>query len=358
MGGCASAGGRVVAGIDGGGTKTLCVVFAQSTGAVGLGRGGPLNANYIPEADVESAVKQAISSACAAAGVPPAALTSAAFAAPWSEHLVAGVVRTLGARAAVTAPGEDATALMAGTLRPCGLVLIAGTGSRCAYVPEPGKGEAVVAGAWGSLFGDEGSGYQIGAEALRAVTKASDGRGPRTELAPVLFHDWGLSEPKELIQRIYGPPHGAWRARIASICPLVGSVAGSGDAVALGILDRAAGELARMVAVVSARAGLRPPVSVLLSGGVFRLGELIRRPLRRHLCAEGLEAVLSEPRMAPVYGAALLALDQAGDVPLQAREALETHYHGVRTAMGRAQAGLSAESCIMGKDEGEVSGRE
>ena len=44
------------------------------------------------------------------------------------------------------------------------------------------RGEAARAGGWGHMIGDEGSGYWIGREALAAVMRASDGRGPATRL--------------------------------------------------------------------------------------------------------------------------------------------------------------------------------
>ena len=54
--------------------------------------------------------------------------------------------------------------------------------------PAPGRsrtaatrsGRAARAGGWGYVLGDEGSGYWLGRQALRAVMRAADGRGPAT----------------------------------------------------------------------------------------------------------------------------------------------------------------------------------
>src|SRR5439155_1968617 len=60
------------------------------------------------------------------------------------------------------------------------IVLVVGTGT-VAYGRDA-AGRAARAGGWGPLFGDEGGGYWVGCEALRAVARAHDGRGPETAL--------------------------------------------------------------------------------------------------------------------------------------------------------------------------------
>ena len=52
----------------------------------------------------------------------------------------------------------------------------AGTGS--IVYGRNASGLAARAGGWGHMIGDEGSGYWIGREALAAVVRAADGRGP------------------------------------------------------------------------------------------------------------------------------------------------------------------------------------
>jgi N-acetylglucosamine kinase-like BadF-type ATPase len=66
-----------------------------------------------------------------------------------------------------------------------GIVLSAGTGAICFGVDE--QGERFFADGWGPILGDEGGGFWIGQEALKAVCRAQDGRGPSTSLvSPVL----------------------------------------------------------------------------------------------------------------------------------------------------------------------------
>jgi len=297
------------AGIDGGGTKTTCVVYSQRTGAVGHGKAGPLNVNYVPVGAARQAVQEAVARACAIAGSTPQDICAAGVAAPWTEEIVGQVLQSMGASGCqIEAQGEDACALMATLCQPNGLVLIAGTGSRCAYLASDCATPPVVAGAWGSLFGDEGSGYAIGAGALRAVTQAWDGRGPATTLAEAITDHWQLTTQKDLIGVIYGAPAGAWRYRIASLCPLVGRTADRGDPVAQAIIEDAALALSQMVTTVVRRARLVGPVRAVTAGGVFGLGRRITEPLARALRQEGLEVELVPERLPPAYGALLLAL--------------------------------------------------
>jgi len=298
------------AGLDGGGTRTLCVVYSPETGALGTGTGGPLNPNYVTPETAEGSVLSALQGALREAGLAGDGLLGVAASAPWAEDLVRAVVRDIAPRAALQTPGEDVAALLGGTLRDHGLVLIAGTGSRCAYVPPPGGGTPVVSGAWGSLFGDEGSGYDIGRSALQAVTRAWDGRGPETVLVDLVSAQWSLRDPKDLVRAVYALGPGRWRERVASVCPLVGWAAAGGDPVASGILDRASAELALLVESVVGRAGLDVPAGVLLSGGVFGLGDVIVGRLDRLFARSGA-AVAVAPLLPPVCGALFAAMPAA-----------------------------------------------
>src|SRR5690606_612747 len=69
-------------------------------------------------------------------------------------------------------------ALHCGTLGAAGIAIIAGTGSMAIGMNE--AGERARSGGWGYRFGDEGSGYYIGYQALVRAVRARDGRAPET----------------------------------------------------------------------------------------------------------------------------------------------------------------------------------
>lgn len=75
---------------------------------------------------------------------------------------------------------NDAQATLLGvTAEQAGALLIAGTGA-IAYAFDGSK--IVRAGGWGHRAGDEGSGYWLGQEVIRAIFKMEDGRGEPTIL--------------------------------------------------------------------------------------------------------------------------------------------------------------------------------
>ena len=83
------------------------------------------------------------------------------------------------------------------------------------------------------MFGDEGSGAWIGRRALSVVTASADGREPETALVGAVLTAAQVNEPQELI---------AWAAQatpalLASLAPVVSSVADAGDLRANAILS-------------------------------------------------------------------------------------------------------------------------
>ena len=94
------------------------------------------------------------------------------------------------------------TAVVAGT--EAGVVLIAGTGSIAMGINEAGAVER--SGGWGPTLGDEGSGYDIARQALKAVAASFDGRAPRTALTERLCRQPALRRPRPLADVGRGRP--------------------------------------------------------------------------------------------------------------------------------------------------------
>lgn len=80
-----------------------------------------------------------------------------------------------------------------------GAVLISGTGSICL-----GKkgGTLYRVGGFGKVMGDEGSGYQIGLQAVKAALEEEYGYGPSTRLTPALRDFFQMTELKRLLRLI------------------------------------------------------------------------------------------------------------------------------------------------------------
>ena len=77
-----------------------------------------------------------------------------------------------------------------------GVLVLAGTGSNVAGRSE--AGEITTAGGWGPALAEQGSGYRIGTEALRAVFMAID-EGRNTLLLDAILQYWGLNTVIDLV---------------------------------------------------------------------------------------------------------------------------------------------------------------
>ena len=99
--------------------------------------------------------------------------------------MIRDIMRRLGFRSNTLIVNDALIALVAGAGASPGVVVISGTGSIAYGVSH--HGVAARAGGWGPTLGDEGSGYWIGRRALAAVMRDADGRGPRTDLTPLVL---------------------------------------------------------------------------------------------------------------------------------------------------------------------------
>ena len=311
---------RVYVGVDGGGSKTT-VAVADETGRV-LGRavGGPSNYNATGIEVAAERVLGALSEALREAGgqlggraeIAGLCLALAGVARPedhaaWRGAVARwveapdGMTLAIGAEDAVITHDAMA-ALVGGAGKREGIVVIAGTGAIAFGVNA--RGEERRASGWGYLLGDEGAGYWIGLEGLRAVCRADDGRGPTTALRDRLLAEKGLERPQQLVKPIYAE----WKpAEIAALAPAVLECAATGDAVAAEIFERAAAELSRAaLAVVRALDLSAQPIDVVTAGSLWHAPLL--RARFAHLIADaspGAQVIL--PRNEPIIGALLLA---------------------------------------------------
>ncbi len=258
-----------IIGVDGGGTKTLALLADLDGNILARGAGGPSNANAIGFEAACAAIETAIAAARQAHSGEIAALCLGLAGAGRKEDVERfqnwSTEKFPQTKVKVVSDAE--ILLAAGSPSGPALALICGTGS-IAY-GRTAAGELIRAGGWGYLFGDEGSGFAIGAAALRAVMQAYDGRGQPTLLTELVLERRGLKTPPELMRNIYGAE--SPRSEVASLSDLVEQAAGQDDPVALVILETSARELAETVRTVYRQLG-SIPIPLALTGGVVLHG--------------------------------------------------------------------------------------
>lgn len=312
-------------GVDGGGSKTACLVVEWGGRATGYAVGGPSNYHGTGAAAAAEVLLATMGEALAAAGArtDEVAALCAGLAGCDREDDRAVARAMLAPVPLGRAPlvVNDAKVALAGAFgNGPGVVVIAGTGS---IVMGQDGDRTERAGGWGPLLGDEGSGYDVGRRGAVAALRAHDGRGPPTLLVE-LYRQYLGGDLDLLIPLVYRPMPTSGMARLAR---LVGEAAKAQDPVALAILDTAAEELALAVRAVARRLGSACP-AVAAVGGLFR--ELAGF---RELVANRLgHPDLAGPLYAPVVGAVLLAAGCCGYQP--GTVALESWQRAVREAGG------------------------
>ena len=158
-----------------------------------------------------------------------------------------------------------------------GYLVSAGTGSIAAYIDAQAR--FVRVGGRGSLIDDAGSGHWIAREAMRLVWRAEDeqpGSWRDSALAQALFEQIGGSGWSCSRDFLYQ----GTRGQVGELALAVAVAARQDDPVALGILQQAGVELARLALALTRRFGTRP---VALSGRVVQLHPAIELGLRKRL---------------------------------------------------------------------------
>lgn len=236
-------------GFDGGGTKTECIL-ADHEGHIiargGAGPSNPLRTGYarawfslseagdlvLAKAKIHAGHVRAVCAGLGGAGRP-------------------GVVRRIATflegsypNAEIHVTSDLETALEAAFGSSEGMILLAGTGS--AAFARDAQGHTARAGGRGPWISDEGSAFDIGRQAVRAVVLAEEHRGPATTLSERLFtlhqcRNWdGLAE--QIAKNADDVFPGTF--------PLVAQLADRGDAVCCEIMARAASALVDLAAGV------------------------------------------------------------------------------------------------------------
>lgn len=296
-------------GIDGGGTRaTALVVDAEGRPLARVEGEAGLVLPDRPEAGVDALVELAARALQAAAGDAAPASAAAlccALAGAGRESTRVAVERALLARrvaSRVHVTTDAEAGLVDAFGNGAGILLVAGTGS-IAWGRGPDGGIART-GGWGTLLGDEGSGYAIGLAGLRAWLRAADGRGAETGLTERIPAALGTDSPDVAVSWVAT----ASKAEIAALAPCVLEAGATGDAVADRILGEAVGALIDHVVGLHHRLGPWPgAVPLALTGGLIAPGRALRTRLEEALRATGLHLDVLQRAIDGARGAATLA---------------------------------------------------
>ena len=252
--------------IDAGGTKTQCLL-ADATRVLARASIGSVKFQRVSEAEATVRLTDMLQEVTAAVGVSLSDVTRtcmglAGLSSPavrtWATRTVSGL-----AGGSLILCGDEEIALDAAFAGGPGILVIAGTGSNA--IGRSGDGSLYGAGGWGPVLGDEGSGYWIGLEAIRAALREQDqaqagapaqanrGAGPTSVLLREVQAHWNLASLGDLVAlaNLRAPSETSAPPDFAALAPIIARCAAQGDALAAHILQRAGEELAALVGLVA-----------------------------------------------------------------------------------------------------------
>lgn len=178
-------------------------------------------------------------------------------------------------------------------------VVIAGTGSMAAGFNE--KGEIITKGGYGYILGDEGSGYRIALDGIREGVRSLDGTGEKSLLGDYLLEFTGVNSKEELVEAFYSPEKD--RKSIAAFAPFVSKAAKNGDSTALNILNTQAELLFSTVNALLSEMPENPHIA--LFGGVFQHDDIFTSRFKALSKEKSLSCELLQKE--PAYGAVIAA---------------------------------------------------
>jgi N-acetylglucosamine kinase-like BadF-type ATPase len=220
-------------GFDAGGTKTDCAL-ADETQILARAQHGSIKPLRVTAVQAEANMRTLLAEISRQSGVDlkqvaVSCVGTAGVRLPQTKEWMQQII-SRHAGGDILVCGDETTALDAAFPGEAGVLVIGGTGSN--ILGRTSQGETFNVGGWGPALGDEGSGYWIGHEALKAALRAHDFQQPTMVLDRVMKF-WSAATLGDIVNIATQTPS----PDFSLLAPLVVECAEAGDAVALDILQ-------------------------------------------------------------------------------------------------------------------------
>lgn len=296
-------------GIDGGGTKTKCILTDENLNTLFENIGGPSNFLVIGAEKVSETILDHISKCCISQNITSDLITAIVLGTTGAgrksdveilEKQILKDSKEKNIKISKLRIESDARIALEGAFSgKAGSILIAGTGSIMF-----GKDEEDVIhriGGYGRYIGDEGSGYRIGRKGLNAVARAFDGRAKQTRISDLLQQEFSISTPEELITEVYRN-----NFNISSVAPIVFDAAESGDVTAQRILEDEANELLAHLSAMKTKLNVST-LKVSLIGSILTTPNYFSYLFNEMVVRKHNDIRIMEAEHTPEFGAVLMA---------------------------------------------------
>ncbi len=293
----------MILGVDGGGTKTKVVVIDKDGNIIYKGIGGPGNHLVVGVEGVAKSIAQGLGDyKNYTFDIAIIGMGGAGFEPTVRKRLANEIKKVINAKTIEVY--NDCYVALIGAIgkRESGMIILSGTGSMVIGIDKEGKYHK--AGGWGHILGDEGSGYRISYDAIRAVMSYWEDMGPHTILVDALSAHFGFSSFQDVIDFFY--IKGGDRKKVASFSPSVARAAEEGDFIANKILRYNIKSLIRGVGSVKTKI---KDDYVSYGGGMFN-SKYYKTIAREELQIMGFE--LKNPVLSPIGGALFMGFSRLG----------------------------------------------
>ncbi len=294
-------------GVDGGGSKTKCILTDENFKILAAAKGGASNPLIVGPEKSARLIHSLISEVIKKSGVKIVGAAVIGLAGAGRKKNAADVKRALNR---IETGGEfsvkkiiitsDVTIFAEGALSgKSGALIIAGTGSIVVGIDK--KGNFYRAGGYGKLIGDEGSGYSIGKKGLNAVAKYFDGRLPNSILIKMMMKKFAVPDRDSLILKVYSE-----KIKAASVAPLIIDAAQKGDKTARKILDEELNELILKIDPVIKKIREKK-INLCLSGGLLATENYYSKRFKKRIGQKYKNINIAGSVHPPEMGAAIMA---------------------------------------------------
>jgi N-acetylglucosamine kinase-like BadF-type ATPase len=298
----------VLIGADGGGTKTVLVACDEKGTVLGKTECPGVNYNAIGKDAARENLRQGVSRLLSEMGRSDFDCLCVGLSAldePASLEETAEFAGDVFDPKKLLLVSDAYVGLVGATGFAPGIMIISGTGSMGTALDE--KKNELVAGGYGYLLGDPGSGFDIGRRAFLAAAQAEE-NGCKSALLPIVCAHFGVSSPRKAIPILYGP--GFAPSDLAALAKFVDEAAQQGDREAIAILREAGRTLTELVFSLIYQAGTLLPIYCY--GSVITKSETVRAAFQEEVLGRFPLAKIEKPRLTPVMGALLCAARREG----------------------------------------------
>jgi len=305
--------GRLMIGIDGGGSKTEFCLFAEDGSIIRQKQLGGTNPNVYDITTVFNTLKSGID--LLIDGIFDVFAIFAGIAGCGNRENAQRVLEFLKSQypgMQIEVSGDSLNSIYSTQYFESCFAVIAGTGS-VIFVKDQEKITRV--GGWGYLLDQSYNGFYLGCETLRAVMADEDGIGDRTYLTQVIQKELGGRAVDS-----FGAIYSKSNEEIAAFTKILFEAYDGGDAVACNIIKNNVSALSKMLGEVIAKYP-ECEKKIVLTGGLTNRKDILEKYLE---IPSGASIVF--PELPPIYGACNYCVRKFGSPHSDFHESFKNNY--------------------------------